>query len=238
MTTWAQETVTTQMMSDSTPPLDSRARQVALTQLRRLGVQVFVTRRGGVKGRLLISVATFEGSDVAQLQAEQAFQALDSQMLTFVEPSSLAALGPVEFAGARDHGELEARVRSKWDAWWRQQQQALQHARRLAPDASFHVEPWRIEADLTHRFERVRLLFSADAARAVVVAVAGRPVSVPPAEPRAVVPVDPSTPRDVLEAVLDRAVEQAKRYAPESEDLAEAESLSLDLGTLDLSGRG
>jgi hypothetical protein len=211
---------------------------VALTQLRRLGVQVFVTRRGGVKGRLLIATSSFEGADVAQLGSEQNFSVLDSQTLAFAEPSSLAALGPVEFAGARDHDELEARIRSKWDAWWLQQQRALQRARALAPDAGFHLEPWRIEADLTHRFERVRLLFSADATRAVVTAVAGRPVSVPPAEPRTVVPVDPSTSRDVLEAVLDRAVEQAKRYAPESEDLAEAESLSLDLGTHDLAGRG
>jgi len=226
------------MATDSVPPLDSRSRQVALTQLRRLGVQVFVTRRGGVKGRVLIAADSFPGREAAELDDEQAFQVLDSQSLQFVDPSPLSALGPIEFAGARDHDDLEARIRGVWQTWWGRQEAVLERARTLAPDAAFHVNPWRIEGEATHGFERVRLLFSADARRAVVTAVAGRPVSVPPAEPRVILPVNSPPREDELDELMGRAIDQAKRYAPESDDLAEADWLSYDLGTSDLTGRG
>jgi len=205
-----------------------------VTQLRGQGVQVFVTSRGGVKGRLQVDLSSFEGADVAQLQSEQAFVVIDSQQLVFAPPSSLAPLGPIEFAGAQDRRDLEARVRTAWSAWWAGQRDALARARSFASNAAFCVEPWRIEADVDRRAQIVRILFAPEARRAVVVAVAGRPVCQPPAEPRVLIPIDPALPRERVEAALDRAVEQAWRYAPRSEDLAEAVSLSLDLGTVDL----
>jgi hypothetical protein len=208
-----------------------------LTQLRRLGVQVFVTPRGGVKGRFLITPQGFVGGDIAGLEAEHALEAIDSQSLAFFEPSPFAAMGPIDFAGARDHDELEARLRRRWEAWWDQQQGALHRARELTPDAGFCSDPWRIEADLTHRFERVRVLFAADGRKAVIVGVGGRAVSLPPAEPRIIIAVDPPLDRVSHDDVMDRAIEQANRYAPQADDLAGATALSVDLATSDLAAR-
>lgn len=220
--------------------LNSRARQIATTHLRHAGVRAFVTPRGAVRGQVLVHPERFPSIDGRGPEAEHPFVVLDGNTLRFLPSSSFHGFGPVDYVGFDGPIPFEKHLHQHWSAFGEQQLKALEAARTLTASAHIETPPWRIVGNTSHAHERLQLLFSPDGRRAVITAVGARPVSVPPVEPRVVLPCDQRGPE--VEGLWDAALAQALRHAPEVEDLAAATALSIDLGSGDLhpseSGQG
>jgi hypothetical protein len=214
--------------------LDNRTRTIALTHLRRIEARAFVTPRGSVRGQLKLDPQRFRAVDGCSISVDHDFAVLDSQRIVFGRPSELARVGPVSYAGYATGVDFQRALVEHWERFADEQEQALEWARRLSRDAHVETGPWRIEGTVEHDYEVLRLMFAPDGRRAVVIGLGGRPVSAPVSEPRVVLAVEHSMSAEAWRRHLASAMAQARRHAPEAEDLAAAEAMSIDLGSHDL----
>lgn len=167
------------------------------------------------------------------MPVEHDFWVADSSNIVFAS-GPFVGLGPFPFAGYGSTEAFESALSEAWAAYCQRQSQVLTEVRRSFGNARFDALPTRVVASVEYEHAPVRLLFSPDGRRAVIIGIGDRPVSIPPVEPRVVIPVDPDLPRSQLEEILTKATAQARRHAPQPEDLAQAEALSIDLGSSDL----
>lgn len=212
--------------------LNSRTRQIATTHLRRTGARAFVTPRGAVRGQVKVDPERFPPIGRHRPDSEHAFFVLDAQVLRFLPSSPFHGFGPVDYVGFEGPEAFAEALQGRWMSFGAEQTQALERAQGLSASARFESPPWRIVGTHVHAHERLQLLFSPDGMRAVITGVGPRPVSVPPVEPRVVLPSDRRG--EEVVGLWSAALAQALRHAPEVEDLAAATALSIDLCSGDL----
>ena len=216
----------------------ARARGVALSKLRWLGVQVYAGTDGIVRGQIQVDPRRFDPFEPARIAPLQRFEAIGPDRLHISPPEPLSQLGPVLFIDAQSHEELVARLAVGWRELVQRTRGALSVARTLSPDARLELDPWRIEGSLAVFGHAVRLLFSSRGDRACISAVDGRPVISQATSGRVILPV--AGPPDARESEerWRAALEQAKAclglVEPVVTPTREEESLSIDLLSRDL----
>jgi hypothetical protein len=179
---------------------------VAISRLRWLGIHAFVGPDGVVRGQLRVEPEHMERLRGSNLEPMQRFEVVEGgNRLRFVPPSALAQLEPLLFLDIQTHQELFLRVAASWRVLVQRTVQAVQRARRLAPDAALMLDPWRIQGTARVGSETVTFRFSSAGDQAIVVGIDGRPVNLPPLAPRVGLPSESMAP-----ALMARALDEAR----------------------------
>lgn len=214
----------------------SSSKEVVVSKLRWLGVQVFKDPNGAVRGQVQIDPDGFTALEGVRLTSMQRFSVVGGEKLQILAPSPLARCRPVPLLDLQSHDELVRSIEFSWREVVGHANQALDRARVLSKTARLLMDPWRIEGTVDVGGEEVRLLFSAQGDRACVCGLSGRALVSQPAEARVILPVRHQMDAQEAAALWRAAIAQARACLgpalPEPEP--DHVSLSLDLASQDL----